>query len=66
MMVDPSHELYFGDAIGPWHDYFAWFPTRTYDGRLAWLTTIRRRRIQKHWYLHGGPSFWWEYHMDGK
>lgn len=54
----------FGNPIGPWHDWFCWYPTRTYDGRLVWLRWLRRRRIQKHSYLFGGPDAWWQVHCE--
>ncbi|QIG76661.1 hypothetical protein EVC28_037 [Rhizobium phage RHph_I1_23] len=61
-MSDPNPQMMFGEPVGPWHDWFAWFPIRTYDQRLVWLRWVRRRSILKHWYLHGGPDFWWQYH----
>ena len=53
----------FGDPIGPWHEWFAWRPVRTYDHRLAWMTTVKRRRIQGHEYLSHGAALdqWWQY-----
>ena len=62
-MSDPNPKMMFGDPIGPWHDWFAWFPIRTFDQRFAWLRKVRRRCIQKHQYLHGGADFWWQYHI---
>ena len=53
----------FGFPIGPFHEWFAWYPIRTFDHRLVWLKTVLRRRIQKHSYLDGGPDAWWQYKM---
>lgn len=50
-----------GHAIGPWHNYFAWTPVRTYDYRIFWLRMIRRRRLQKNLTLPGPPVQWWQY-----
>lgn len=63
-MADPDPQLRFGFPVGPWHDHFAWFLIRTYDDRLVWLRRVRRRRIQKHFYLDGGPDSWWQYHCE--
>lgn len=52
----------FADQIGPWHDWFAWFPVRTYDGKWVWLRTVRRCRAQTHAYLSGPIQQWWVYH----
>ena len=60
-MSDENPAAYFFEPIGRWHDWFAWFPIRTYDNRLVWLERVRRRRLQKHWYLHGGPDQIWQY-----
>ena len=51
----------FGDAVAPWHIWFAWRPVRTWDFRWVWLRKVRRRLIQLHWYLYGGPEHWWQY-----
>ena len=56
-----SERPLFGDAIGPWHAWFAWRPVRTYDNRWKWLCIVLRRNIQKHQHLDGGPDFWWQY-----
>lgn len=64
-MSDPNPQMFFCEPVGPWHDWFAWFPISTYDNRLVWLKTVRRRRMQKHYYLHGGPNSWWQYHEEG-
>ena len=51
----------FGFPVAAWHFWFAWFPIRTFDGRLTWLRRVKRRLIQKHDYLNGGPTNWWQY-----
>lgn len=60
-MKDPKPM--FGDPIGPWRPWFAWYPVRSYDGVLLWLCKVGRRRIQKHDYLIGGEPLaqWWQY-----
>ena len=55
------HTPMFGDPVAPWHLWFAWFPVRTWDGRLVWLSKVKRRLIQKHTYLSGPSYDWWEY-----
>ncbi|ESZ60682.1 hypothetical protein NL532_24275 [Mesorhizobium sp. C120A] len=64
MRAEPNPTPFFGDAIGPWHDHFAWLPIRTYDQRLVWLKWCRRRCVQKHQYLDGGGDFWFQYHIE--
>lgn len=51
----------FGFALGPYHRYFAWKPVDTFDRGWRWLCFVERRRIQKHDYLDGGSSRWWQY-----
>lgn len=63
-MSDPNPKMIFADAVGPWHDWFAWFPVRTYDQRFVWLRKCRRRAMQKHQYLYGGPDLWFQYHCE--
>lgn len=63
-MPDPNPQMMFGSPIGPWHDWFAWFPIQTYDQRFAWLRRVRRRCVQKHQHLTGGADFWWQYHVE--
>jgi hypothetical protein len=63
-MTDPNPRMMFVDAVGPWHDHFAWLPVYTYDQRLFWLCWVRRRCMQKHTYLDGGPDFSWQYHRE--
>jgi hypothetical protein len=52
---------FFGLPVGDWHAWFAWKPVRTFDGRLCWLRWVKRRYIQKHACLSGGPNFWWQF-----
>lgn len=61
---EPNPQMMFMFPIGPWHDWFAWFPVRTYDHRWAWLRSIRRRRLQTHDYLDGPMSCCWQYHRE--
>ena len=63
-MGDPDPKMMFTSPVGPWHDHFAWLPVRTYDRRLVWLRWVRRRAMQKHQYLTGGPDFSWQYHRE--
>lgn len=51
----------FGYPVADWHRKFAWLPVDTYDHGWKWLCFVERRRIQKHWYLDGGPLEWWQY-----
>lgn len=62
--TEPNPRHVFFDAVGPWHDWFAWYPIRTYDYRLCWMRFVRRRRLQKHYWLHGGPDHAWQYHCE--
>lgn len=65
MTTEPNPTPFFGDAIGPWHDHFAWLPVRTYDQQLVWLRWCRRRCVQKHDYLtEGRTSFWFQFHNE--
>lgn len=57
MTYEPA--FMFMDPIGPWHDWFAWRPVRTYDERWVWLRTVRRRRFQTKAYLDGPLSSRW-------
>lgn len=59
MSYDPAPR--FGFPIGDWHNWFAWKPVQTYDNQFVWLKTVKRRCIQKHDYLFGGPDFWFQY-----
>jgi hypothetical protein len=53
----------FGDPVGPWRTWFAWYPVQSYDGIWMWFQTVACRRIQKHEYLTGGEPLaqWWQY-----
>ena len=51
----------FGDPIGNWHKWFAWYPIQTFDGRTSWLRTIERRRIQLKSSITHMTSWWWQY-----
>lgn len=62
-----DHKPKFGFPVGPWHVWFAWHPVWTWDGRLTWLRTVKRRLIQKHDHMPTEcPCDWWEYErQDG-
>lgn len=62
--TEPNPQMRFADPVGPWHDYFAWWPVRTYDQRLVWLRWCRRRCLQKKQFLDGGSDFSWQYHCE--
>jgi hypothetical protein len=62
-MTDPDPKMMFIDPVGDWHWWFAWHPVRSYDQRFIWLRWCRRRCMQKHQYLTGGPDFSWQYHI---
>jgi hypothetical protein len=66
MKTEPNPQPLFGFPMGPWHDHFAWWPVRTYDGRLVWLKWVRRRGIQKLQHLDGGDDQWFQYHCEGR
>ncbi len=52
----------FGDPIGDWKWWFAWFPVELFDGGYIWFKTVQRRRIQLHSYLNAHTDwFWWQY-----
>lgn len=61
LVVDADPKMMFTDPVGPWHWWFAWRPVQTYDQRFLWLRWCRRRWMQKHQYLQGGPDFSWQY-----
>ncbi|MER9912841.1 hypothetical protein NKJ71_19635 [Mesorhizobium sp. M0050] len=67
MRAEPNPTPFFGDAIGPWHDHFAWLPIRTYDQRLVWLKWCRRREVMKLYLFEGvgtGTEIWFQYHIE--
>ena len=51
----------FGDPLGPWHDWFAWHPVWTVDGRFAWLRRVLRRRFATKPHLSGPYGEWFAY-----
>lgn len=70
-MVDGAHpagepEPRFGNPIGRWHEWFAWHPVQTFDGRWTWLTTIERRRIQIKETITHFTSDWWQYRRSDR
>lgn len=51
----------FGNPVGVWHRWFAWYPISTYDRGMRWLCTVERRRYVTHSYLPvqvSGTLFW--------
>lgn len=55
----------FGDFVGPWFEWFAWRPIKTYNGRTAWLRKVWKRRVQAHDYLSGpNQGSWWWYCLE--
>lgn len=43
------------------HDWFAWHPIKTWDGRCVWLKTVGRRRVFKKPFLDGPHWEFWAY-----
>lgn len=64
MTTEPNPTPFFVDAIGPWHDHFAWLPIRTYDQQLVWLKWCRRREVVKLLLNPCGveTECWFQYH----
>lgn len=58
MSFEPNPPMMFSEPIGPWHNHFAWFPVRTYDGQFVWLQEVRRRPCA----LYSNNSWFWQYH----
>jgi hypothetical protein len=51
--------MIFGETVGArkqrvcrWHHWFAWYPVKLLDGRVAWLETVERREsdVWPAWY----------------
>lgn len=57
----PADEPRWGFPVADWHEWFAWLPVRTFDGRWSWLIWVNRRLVQKYSYLDGGSAQWWQY-----
>lgn len=55
----------FYDPIGPWHDWFAWYPVDTVTHGWKWMVTLERRRIQTQLHLPVPVSRCWEYRPKG-
>lgn len=64
MTAKPIPIPMFGDFIGSWHTWFAWYPIMTYDGRFVWLKYVWRRGVYRHQYLSGGSDFWFWYALE--
>lgn len=56
-----SGEPLWGDAIGPYHRWFAWRPVETWNCGWRWLRFVYRRRCQTKPYLDGPMLQWWQY-----
>jgi hypothetical protein len=52
----------FGAPVGEWTPWFAWYPVRTWDGRLIWLSYVYRQLVRRHSWVDFGPVKWWQYH----
>jgi hypothetical protein len=53
----------FMEAVAPWHYWFAWFPVKTWDGRLAWLSFVKRQRYHTNPWLDGCYFQKWVYSL---
>jgi hypothetical protein len=60
-VTEESHTYSFMFPIADWHEWFAWYPVRTWDYRWTWLQTVRRRRLQTKPDLPGPMVALWEY-----
>ncbi|UTN91646.1 membrane protein [Arthrobacter phage Trustiboi] len=59
--VDPlAFEPRFGSPVSNWYRTWAWKPVHTVDRGYIWLRPYWRRNIQRHAFLDGGPTFWWQ------
>lgn len=62
--IEPG-ECRFSVPAGPWVNWFAWRPVKTWDRRWAWLRPIQRRLMIVKWHLEpGGGTEWWQYRRD--
>lgn len=57
----PDPKPMFGFPIGPWHDYFAWWPVKTYDNRTIWFQWVKRRCIQANDWIDTRQEHWFQY-----
>jgi hypothetical protein len=49
----------FGYIGGSWHQWFAWHPIITYDGRMIWLKRVWRNRAFPYEYCTNATPWWW-------
>ena len=56
----PNVYTFCGPVAEP-HDWFAWKPVKTWDGRWVWLRKVRRVLVQAHEYLPGPSRPFWSY-----
>jgi len=57
----PEFKPQFGFIINGWHEWFAWYPVRTFDLRWVWLRKIYRAGVQRSDHINGGSAFWFIY-----
>jgi hypothetical protein len=43
-----------------WHNWFAWFPVKTINTEIVWLTTVQQR-VTGYEPMYGSP--YWEYRV---
>lgn len=65
------HTYFFMEPVMDWQPCFAWWPTKTWDGRWTWLRPLWGRLLVTKPYLRGPWSSRWEYclgdqRQDGK
>jgi hypothetical protein len=51
-----------------WHPWYAWYPVRLDDGRLAWFEWVLRKQCYEWGYYHGVGAYepYWRYKVEGK
>lgn len=54
----------FGDFIGEWHKWFAWWPVYTYDNRRVWLRCVWRRCVMNKYIIDPVQRKWWWYQIE--
>lgn len=51
----------FGEPIGEWYRYFAWYPVKTWDRGWRWFYIVWKRKCQTHNYLPGPITWFYQY-----